>query len=156
MKIWQNATLSITPRKRKYFIVLLGTIFLLSMNMCDRGRMITHRKISRFHTEVWYDNNKHYNNVIMGAMASEITSLTIVYSTDFFWQRSKKHQSSASPAFVRGIHQWAVYSLHKGPVTRKMFPFDDVIMVWVTFPYRRGTGIGMSSHLKAPKDIIIF
>ena len=40
----------------------------------------------------------------------------------------RKHQSSASMAFVRGIHQWPVNSPHKGPVTRKMFPFDDVIM----------------------------
>ena len=39
-----------------------------------------------------------------------------------------KHQSSASLAFVRGIHRWLVNSPHKGPVTRKMFPFDDVIM----------------------------
>ena len=36
----------------------------------------------------------------------------------------KKHQSCASLAFVRGIHRWT----HKGPVTRKMFPFHDVIM----------------------------
>ena len=40
-----------------------------------------------------------------------------------------KHQSSASLAFVRGIHRWPVNSPHKGPVMRKMFPFDDVIMV---------------------------
>ena len=42
----------------------------------------------------------HYNDVIMGAMASQITSLTIVYSAVCSDQR--KHQSSASPAFVRG------------------------------------------------------
>ena len=35
---------------------------------------------------------------------------------------------SASLAFVRGIHRWPVNSPHKGPVTRKMFPFNDVIM----------------------------
>ena len=40
----------------------------------------------------------------------------------------RKHQSSASLAFVGGIHRWPVNSPHKGPVTRKMFPFDDVIM----------------------------
>ena len=44
---------------------------------------------------------------------------------------SKKNQSSASLAFVRGIHWWPVDSPHKGPVTRKMFPFDDVIMTHV-------------------------
>ena len=45
-----------------------------------------------------------------------------------FRRRSKKHQSSASRAFVRGIHRWPVNSPHKRPVTRKMFPFDDVII----------------------------
>ena len=40
----------------------------------------------------------------------------------------RKHQSSASLVFVRGIHRWPVNSPHKWPVTRKMFPFDDVIM----------------------------
>ena len=52
------------------------------------------------------------------------TNLTIVYS--ILYQR--KRQSSASLAFVRGIHRRPVNSPHKWPVTRKMFPFDDVIM----------------------------
>ena len=63
----------------------------------------------------------HYSDVIVSMMASQITSLTIVYST-------RKHQSSTSLAFVWGIRRWPVNSPHKGPVTRKMFPFDDVIM----------------------------
>ena len=70
----------------------------------------------------------HYNNIIMGGMASEITGLTIVYSVVDSGADQRKHQSSASLAFVRGIHRWPVNSPHKGPVTRKMFPFDDVIM----------------------------
>ena len=41
----------------------------------------------------------------------------------------RKHQSSASLALVRGIHRGPVNSPHKWPVTRKMFPFDDVIMI---------------------------
>ena len=61
----------------------------------------------------------------MGAMASQITSLVIVYSD----ADQRKHQSSASLAFVRGIHRWPVNSPHKGPTTRKMFLFDDVIMI---------------------------
>ena len=61
-------------------------------------------------------------------MASQITSLTIVYSTVYSKRRSKKHQSSVSLAFVRGIHRWQMNSLHKGPVTRIMFSFDDVIV----------------------------
>ena len=67
-----------------------------------------------------------YNYVIMGAMASQISDVSIVYSNVCSDQR--KHQSSASLAFVRGLHWWPVNSPHRGPVTRKMFPFDDVIM----------------------------
>ena len=64
----------------------------------------------------------------MGAMASQMTSLTTVYSTVHSGTDQGKHQSSASLAFVRGIHRWPVNSPHKWPVTRKMFPFDDVVM----------------------------
>ena len=64
----------------------------------------------------------------MGAMASRITSLMIVYSTVYSDADQRKHQSSASLAFVRGIHRGPVNSPHKWPVTRKMSPFDDVIM----------------------------
>ena len=65
----------------------------------------------------------------MGAIAFQITSLTIVYSTVYSGADQSKHQSSASLAFVWGIHRRPVNSPHKWPVTRKMFPFDDVIMV---------------------------
>ena len=70
----------------------------------------------------------HYCDVIMGPMASQITSLTIVYSTVYWGADQRIHQSSASLAFVWGIHRRSVNSPHKWPVTRKMFPFDDVIM----------------------------
>ena len=71
----------------------------------------------------------HYNVVIMSWMASQITSLTIVYTTVYSGADQRKHQSSASLAFVRGIHRWPVNSPHKWPVTRRIFPFDDVIML---------------------------
>ena len=70
----------------------------------------------------------HYDDVIMIEMASQITSLAIVYSIVYSDAEQRKHQSSASLAFVRGIHRGPVNSPHKRPVTRKMFPFDDVIM----------------------------
>ena len=70
----------------------------------------------------------HYSDVIMSAMASQITSLTIVYSTVYSGADQRKHQSFASLAFVWGIHRSPVNSPHKGPVTRKMFLFDDVII----------------------------
>ena len=72
-----------------------------------------------------------YNYVIMGAMASQMTSLTI-YLTVYSGADQRKHQRSALVAFVRGIHRWPANSPHKWPVTRKMFPFDDVIMVLQT------------------------
>ena len=64
----------------------------------------------------------------MGAMVSQITSLTIVYSTVYSDADKKTHQSSASLVFVRGIHRGPVNSSHKWPLTRKSFPYDDVIM----------------------------
>ena len=70
----------------------------------------------------------HYTDVTIGAIASQITNPAIVYSTVYSDADQRKHQSSASLAFVRGIHRGPVNSPHKWPVTRKMFPFDDVIM----------------------------
>ena len=66
--------------------------------------------------------------LIMDSMASHITSLTIVYSAVYSGADQRKNQSSASLTFVWGIHRGPVNSPHKGPVTRKMFPLDDVIM----------------------------
>ena len=77
---------------------------------------------------IWH--NFHHSDVIMDTMASQITSLPIVYATVYSGADQRKHQSSASLSFVRGIHRWPVSSPHKGPVTRRMFPFDDVIMPW--------------------------
>ena len=65
----------------------------------------------------------------MGSIASQITSLTIVYLAVYSGADQRYYQSSASLAFVRGIRRGPVNSPHKWPVTRKMFPFDDVIML---------------------------
>ena len=86
----------------------------------------------------------NYNDAIISAMASQITSLTVVYSTVYPGVDQRKHQSSTSLAFVRGIHRSPANSLHAGPVTRKVFPFVDVIMVgdewcdvfWVMYIFR--------------------
>ena len=84
---------------------------------------------------VWIFSSKslHYSAVIMGHVALQITSLKIVYWTVYWGADLRKHQSSASLDFEReytgrGIHRWPVNSPHKRRVTRKMFPFDDVIM----------------------------
>ena len=75
----------------------------------------------------------HSNDAIMGAVASQITSLTLVFSTFYSDADQRKHQSSASVAFVREIHRGPVNSPHKWPVTRKMFPLDDVIITCNVF-----------------------
>ena len=71
---------------------------------------------------------QHYDDVIMTMLASQITSLTVVYSIVYSGVNQRKHQSSALLAIVREIHRGPVNFPHKWPVTRKMFPFDDVIM----------------------------
>ena len=68
----------------------------------------------------------HYNDVILSAMAYQITSVSVVCSTVCSGADQRKHQSPASLAFVRGIR---VNSTHKEPVTRKMFPYDGVIIM---------------------------
>ena len=97
----------------------------------------------------------------MGAVTSQITSPTAVYSTVYSDTDQRKHQSSASLAFMWGIHRGPVNSPHKCPVTRKMFPFDDVIMSmwfcgqcvqWKIELIWLGTTIKASDHwLKEPK-----
>ena len=96
------------------------------------GLQACHRCVSyRFIWCKWYGDCSAslYNDVIMNAMASQTTSLTIVYSTVYSGADQSKHQSSASMAFVWGIHRGPVNSPHKWPVTWKMLPFDDVIVV---------------------------
>ena len=72
------------------------------------------------------DLNDSY--AIMSAMEFQIIDVLIVCSTVRSGAGQRKHQHSASLAFVRGIHRWPVDSSLKGPVTPKMYPFDDVIM----------------------------
>ena len=86
----------------------------------------------------------HYTDVIVGAIASQITSLIIVYSTVYSGANKRTHQSSASLAFV------PVNSPHKWPVTRKMVPFDDVIMT------SRGLGNHVCVCLYGPCNISVY
>ena len=65
----------------------------------------------------------HYIDVIMSAIASQITGVSIVYSTVCSGLDQRKHQSSASLAFVRGFHQWPVNSLQKGQQRETCFHF---------------------------------
>ena len=69
----------------------------------------------------------NYSDIIMSMMASQITGISIVCSTVCTGADQGKHQSFASLAFIRWIHGWLVDSPHKGPVTWKVFPFNDGI-----------------------------
>ena len=117
------------------FNVALHRHFLDNMSAIHRHYMEIKHHVTREKARKWKQKHKrfkwkiHCNDVIMGAMASQVTSLAIVYSTVYSGVDQIKHQSSASLSFVRGIHRWPVNSPHKGPVRRKMFPFDDVIML---------------------------
>ena len=75
----------------------------------------------------------HYNDVIMNALASQITSLTIVYSPAYLDADQRKHKA---PRHWPLCGEFTGNSPHKRPVTRKMFPFDDVIMVWTGTSWR--------------------
>ena len=74
------------------------------------------------HEFLWYFTPLHHNSdVIKSLMACQITSIMIVYWTVYSGPDLRKHQSSASLAFVRGIHRWPVNSPHKRPLIRKIF-----------------------------------
>ena len=106
----------------------------------------------------------HYDDVIMTMLASQITSLTVVYSIVYSDVNQRKHQSSASLAFVREIHRGPVNFPHKWPVTRKMFPFDDVIMVefpprcrrWSIYDTHSAVSTAVKIHSIAPFVTINF
>ena len=86
--------------------------------------------ISQKNPLTFCNSHSHYSHLMMGAIAYRIASLTIVYSIVYSGGDQRKHQSSVSLAFVRGIHRWPVNSTQKWPVTRKKFPFDDIIMLF--------------------------
>ena len=106
---------------------LIGRILFSLLHLCPHYRALS-KLCVQYQTIEGNKISQHYNGVIIGAIASQITSLTIVYSSVYSDADQRKHQSSASLAFVRGIHRGPVNSPHKWPVTRKMFPFDEVMI----------------------------
>ena len=142
-----NLTIAPVPAKQPWWI-WINTSCEFIMNDCiTTTKQSTTKTVCIFlgiycinQLQVWIPNSDvliwcifpisiRYSDIIMSAIASQITSLTIVYSTFYSGADQRKHQSSASLAFVRGIHWWPVNSPHKGSVKQKMFPFDDVIMI---------------------------
>ena len=74
----------------------------MANTLCHPDDIRCYPEPSGWHNKIWV----HYNDVIMGAVASIITSLTIVFSIVYSGADQRKHQSSVSLAFVRGIHRW--------------------------------------------------
>ena len=109
-----------------------ATISILTRGVSSLPHALTSRRSNKNALEVSVlmrnYGPRHHNDVIMRATASQITSLAIVYSTVYSGADQSKNQSSASLAFVWGIHRGPMNSSHKWPVTREIFPFDDVIM----------------------------
>ena len=99
----------------------------------------------------------YYADVIISTMASHITIVSSVYSIVCSGADQRKHQSSASLAFVRGIHRWPVNSPHKVPVTRKMFPFEYVVMEHTATSWSCRYAVGIFSIFRyAPIVFILF
>ena len=98
-------------------------------NMADRGGIIHAQRVRQRRFSTCKKSIVHNGDIIMRTMASQITSLSIVRPSVCSGADQRKHQNSTSLAFVRGIHLWPVNSSHKGPVTQKIFSFDDVIMI---------------------------
>ena len=113
------------------------------------------------HREKSTNGLHHYRDVIVRAIASQVTGVSMVCSTVYSGAVQRKLKSSASLAFVRGIHRWPVDSPHKGPVTRKMFAFDEVIMrccvvFWFSisqfYPYLSGLLNWQNVIIRLPSD----
>ena len=116
-----NSSLRYRLLRRNAFIEITSQVFGVRLPVLGYTRRRRNASIKQ---------DLHYGDVIMSAMATQITGISIVCSLNVPLGADKiKYQSSASLAFVRGMHRWPVDSSQKGPVTRKMFPFDDVIMI---------------------------
>ena len=102
----------------------------------------------------WFTHNlqDHYSDVIMSAMASQITGVSIVYSIICSGADQRKYKSSASLAFVWVTNRWPVDPPHEGPVARKMFPFDGVIMILSWSPRQWSVPVSV----KLPWRILIY
>ena len=138
--------------KVKHFVVVIGTIFLLTINMCDRGRTITHLQIPRFHTQVWY-------NIFYAMMTSSNGNIPRVTgplwgeSTGPRWIPLTKYSDAGLWCFLwsapeQTIEQpviWDVIALIIAVMAGKMSPWDDKqtqyiakcwVMTWKKFPGR--------------------
>ena len=127
--LFEGNAVSHCPRINRVFLEVYpmrsGSVHYNDVIMGSMASQITSLAIVSWAVYSGTDQRKHQST---GSMASQITSLVIVSWAVYSGTDQRKHQSFMSLAFVRGIHRGPVNSPHKWPVTRKMFPFDDIIM----------------------------
>ena len=116
---WQNTSL--------FYVIF--PVNIVGTYTTNRSFVRLARALSYFGTKGFYPYPPHYNDVIMGEIASQITSLTIVFSTVYSDADKKNPSQLRVTGLCAGNSPGPVNSPHKWPVTRKMFPFSDVIML---------------------------
>ena len=126
---WVPGCLNENCRNLDIFSMVISHAFMMPFSLQLSKIRTSHQIYGIFlkdHQLLWWIT--HYTDVIMVTIASQFTSVMIVYSTVYSDVDQRKHQSSTSLAFVWGIHRGPVNSPHKWPVTWKMLPFDYVII----------------------------
>ena len=124
---YQNITIFIKENAFKDVVCRVSSILSRSqcVNTTNKIDQCQTTKQNKTGTVYIFIGIEHYSDLTMGEIASKITNFTIIYSTVYSDADQRKHQIFASLAFV------PVNSPHKRPVTRKIFPFDDVIMIMI-------------------------
>ena len=107
-----------------YFILFFGPYDMNNCTLIKTWDLCTYTKYTR--KMIPFDDVIMIYNQI-DSITRHILRITIRDENKCLWL-TRKHYGSASLAFVWGIHRGPVNSPHKWPVTRNMFPFDDVIM----------------------------
>ena len=120
----------------------MAKIKLFNQSVCPIFTFLLRFVLSCLCYELLWDSCEifiHYSDVVMSATISQITGVSIILSTVCSGVDQRKHQSSES------LHRWPVDSPHKGPVTRKMSSFDDVMMdiLHGLYPLRRQGLVGI-------------
>ena len=112
-----------SPHKGQWRGALMFPLICIWVNDWVNSREVGDLRRYRDHNDVtvMMSCQKHYDDVTMGAIASQITSLAIVYSAVYADADQRKHESSASLAFVWGIHRNRWNPRTKGQLRGKCF-----------------------------------
>ena len=100
-------------------------------------------------------SHSHSDDVIMSTMAFQITSLTIVYSNRLFRRISKKTSQLRVTRFCEGSSPVTGEFPAKRTVTRKMFPVDDVIIIYLYLGRQQRSSL-CQDHISIPYQLLYF